>query len=576
MKKRITFIVSIILIVGSFIVTTYHLNHSSSGDDYSTPTPTVNIAIGTPTPAPTAVPTPTPTAIPSVDPTATPTPTPIYEDVFADTQVNMALTLTYSPIDIASFPGVTFVSSDDTIATVDETCLLTGVAQGVVTISALDGEGNTLDQLEVTVHPFKLYDNGYGYSIGYYSGRDENLIIPDNFAGKPVTIITRGVFQHHTELKTVIVPDTVEEMRQYTFQGCTSLYYVKLSEKLKTIGNCSFYGCSSLVEITIPDSVTSLGSLMFQNCYSLKTVNLGKNTSSIGPYTFDGCTALTDVTIGIKLGTSGFNDIFNSASMNLPVSLVKVDVSADNPYLMSHDGVVYNKWLSKLLFYPYGKTDEKFYASRDLLIVDTYSIANNPYIKTIDLPTKCTQINDNGIFGCTALTTVSSSGIQQLGASVFAGCTELSDINFGDKIISIGERCFSSCTKLKAISLGKGLVSIGENAFELTSSDLKINYAGSDVEWQAIKGYEYLAEFSINYAGGVLITPTPAPSETPTPEVTPAPEFTPVPETTPDTDVTPAPESTPVPEITPEPEITPAPELTPVPEITPEPAEAEV
>ena len=565
MKKRITLVLSIILVVGSFFVTIKYLNGNDSPESTPSPTPTTYVALGTPTAAPTKEPTatPAPTDVPTEEPTVTPT----YQDVFADSELSLALSLTYSPIDVTQFPGLTFFSSDTNIVTVDETCLFTGVTAGDAIISAMDTEGNLIDEISIKVYPYKLYDNGAGYSIGYYNGKDENLIIPSHIAGKPITIITRGVFQHHTELKTVIMPDTIEEMRQYTFQGCTSLYYVQFSQNLKTIGNCSFYGCRSLVDVVLPDSVTTIGTLLFQNCYSLKTVDLGLNTTYIGAYAFDGCTSLKEVKIGAKLGTTGFNDIFNSANMSLPVSLESVVVNANNPYLKSSNGVVYNVWYSRLLFYPYGNKSKTYTAARDLQIVDTYAISNNPYLEKIDLPAKCYKINDNGIFGCAALVTCSSSGIKELGSSVFAGCTELRDINFGPKITTIGERCFSSCTKLKSITLGKALTSISEKAFEFTSKEFVINYEGTDIEWLALLGDITLDNIMVNYLGGVLITPTPTPEITPEPDVTLDVETTPVPETTPEPTITPTPtpESTPVPETTPDVETTPEPELTPEP-----------
>ena len=566
LKKRITFVLSILIVVGSFFVTINYLNGgNSTSSNNSTPTPGNNVAMGTPTAAPTLAPTPTavPTEVPTEVPTITPEPT--YEDIFVDKDFTLALTLTYNPIDITLFPGLTFASSDENVVTVDEACMITGIDAGDAVITAMNAQGEVIDEIAIKVYPYKLYDNGLGYSIGYYSGKEENLIIPSHIAGKPITIITRGVFQNHTELKTVIMPDTIEEMRQYTFQGCTSLYYVQFSQNLKTIGNCSFYGCTSLVDVILPDSIETLGTLMFQNCYSLKTANLGLNTTFVGAYAFDGCTSLTEVTIGSKLGSNGFNDIFNSANMNWPISLQSVVVNPSNPYLKSNDGSVYNVWYSKLLFYPYGKTAESYYAPRDVQIIETYAIANNPFLKKIDLPAKCYKINDNGIFGCTNLTICSSSGVTELGSSVFAGCTELKDINFGAKITTIGERCFSSCTKLQSISLGKVLKSIGVNAFELMSPEFVINFEGTDAEWLEIPGNENVVDVNIDYKGGITIVPEPTPEITPAPEITPSPEITPVPE------ITPSPESTPVPDITPTPDVTPVPETTPIPEITPTP-----
>lgn len=563
MKKRITFIVAILLVVCSFAVTTYQLNSSSSGIDYeiNTPTPDNNLAIGTPTPAPTHTPEPITTEAPT-SPTATPDVEITYDDIFADAELGMVPDLVYAPIDLTQFPGITLVSTDESVLTVDENGQIQGVAVGETTVSAVSTDGDIIDEIKVIVYPYKLYDNGVGYSIGYYFGKDENLTIPSHIAGKPITIITRAVFQHHTELKTIVVPDTVVEMRQYTFQGCTSLYYVKLSENLKTIGNCSFYGCTSLVDITIPDSVTTLGTLMFQNCYSLKTVDLGNGVTSVGPYAFDGCTALTKVTIGKSLGAGSLSDIFYSAAFAFPIYLEEIEISSNNPNICSENGVVYNIWKSKLLFYPYGKTDTTFTVPASVSTIDKYAISNNPYLTSIELPSSCNQINENGIFGCTALKSVTAKGIITLGKNIFAGCSELSSVAFNSKLTTIGENCFSGCDKLSKISLPKSLTSIGELSFDGLNSTITIEYAGTDLDWQKIKGFNYLSGFNVTYTGGILATATPTLAPTPTPTATPttSPQATPTPEST----------STPTPEpvITPEPVVTPEPDNTPEPDIT--------
>ena len=84
LKKRITFVVSILIVVGSFFVSIKYFNGTDSTTGFSTPTPTSMVAMGTPTAAPTMVPTstPAPTDVPTETPTAEPTIDPTLNNVF--------------------------------------------------------------------------------------------------------------------------------------------------------------------------------------------------------------------------------------------------------------------------------------------------------------------------------------------------------------------------------------------------------------------------------------------------------------------------------------------------------------
>ena len=71
----------------------------------------------------------------------------------------------------------------------------------------------------------------------------------------------------------IIIPDSVTEIDDFAFEGCSSLTSVTIPNSVITIGKSVFRNCSSLTSITIPDSVTSIGYEAFCGCCSLTTVN---------------------------------------------------------------------------------------------------------------------------------------------------------------------------------------------------------------------------------------------------------------------------------------------------------------
>jgi hypothetical protein len=114
-----------------------------------------------------------------------------------------------------------------------------------------------------------------------------------------------------------------------------------------------------------------------------------------------------------------------------------------------------------------------------------------------------TKINDYAFYGCTNIeTVVLPDTITEIGVGAFSNCSNLSDINLGEDIISINEECFYSCTSLQDIILPDNIESIGNNAF--TNSGLisiqipeKTVNISSQLMENAFYNCTYLAEYIV-------------------------------------------------------------------------------
>ena len=118
-------------------------------------------------------------------------------------------------------------------------------------------------------------------------------------------------FGSHTELTDVVILDgsSYTVLRSSCFAGCTNLKTVILSNTLEKIFGSAFYGCTSLEKIDLKN-IVSIGSQAFYGCTALKTLHLPATLTSVDTSAFWSCTNLTDVTVG-----EGF-----SVSLNLSVS----------------------------------------------------------------------------------------------------------------------------------------------------------------------------------------------------------------------------------------------------------------
>ena len=71
--------------------------------------------------------------------------------------------------------------------------------------------------------------------------------------------------------KNTIIPNSVTEIGESAFEGCSALKSITIPNSVTEIGGEAFKGCSSLESITIPNSITYIGSSAFEGC-SLKKV----------------------------------------------------------------------------------------------------------------------------------------------------------------------------------------------------------------------------------------------------------------------------------------------------------------
>ena len=111
-----------------------------------------------------------------------------------------------------------------------------------------------------------------------------------------LTISGKGEMKNYTEspwsgsnLKRIIIGDSVTTIGNYAFSACRSLTSVTISNSITTIGYSAFSGCSSLTSVTIPNSVTTISGELFFHCSSLTSVIIPNSVTTIEPAAFHYC-----------------------------------------------------------------------------------------------------------------------------------------------------------------------------------------------------------------------------------------------------------------------------------------------
>ena len=157
-------------------------------------------------------------------------------------------------------------------------------------------------------------ENDYTCTITGYNGSATNVTIPSTIYGYKVSALSDTAFLSNKNIRSVIIPNGVLR-----------------------IGALCFDSCTNLQEITIPDSVMYI-------------VRSGDARSG-GFLQF--CDSLKEITLG-----SGLENFFDTYDLNGSHSFECIDISKNNKYYCSIDGVAFSKDKKKLLKYPPAKKDE--------------------------------------------------------------------------------------------------------------------------------------------------------------------------------------------------------------------------
>ena len=241
-------------------------------------------------------------------------------------------------------------------------------------------------------------------------------------ASNPLSCSGHLYSDENTEIKDLIIPNSVTSIANYAFRGCSGLTSVTIPNSVTSIGNYAFVGCSSLTSIVvesgnsvydsrdncnaiietntntlitgcqntvIPNSVTSIGELAFLNCNSLTSVTIPNSVTSIRRGAFQNCSGLTSVSIGNSVTSIG---------------------------------------------------ERAFYGCSNLT--------------SVTIPNSVTSIGDYAFYGCSGLTSVTiPNSVTSIGDYAFYGCSGLTSVTIGNSVTSIGKNAFSSCSGLTSVHI---------------------------------------------------------------------------------------------------------------------------
>ena len=144
-------------------------------------------------------------------------------------------------------------------------------------------------------------ENAFSYT-GWYNNQPDGILYLENclidYKGdKPsgelvirdgTRLLANNVFSWCSDLKSVIIPNSVTTIGSGTFKGCSGLTSVNIPNSVTVIGWEVFSLCSNLTSITIPNSVTAIGSDAFYYCSGITSIKIPNSVTSMGRNPFIG------------------------------------------------------------------------------------------------------------------------------------------------------------------------------------------------------------------------------------------------------------------------------------------------
>ena len=331
----------------------------------------------------------------------------------------------------------------------------------------------------VPIYTYTL-DDANRATITGYSGNATALYIPGEIDGHEVVAIGDRAFENRTDLRTVMIPDSLEKIEFEAFYNCINLKIVDLSSNLTTIGYDVFGNCKSISKIEIPKSLkkfdgtwgrgTNLSYGAFGGCSNLKTVNFEAGSTIVCAALFMGCDGIEEIELPdtiTEIGDSAFKNCKNldRITMNNGIEILESSAFEDCFSLTTINIPNTVKAISNSTFQDCTSLTE-VHLSNILKEIPASTFSGCKKLTTINFPSTLTTIGDSAFSGCESLTeAILPSGVEKIGSNAFKNCKAMKKAVVPDTVSSIGSSAFYGCEALTDITLGSKLKKIESQTF---------------------------------------------------------------------------------------------------------------
>jgi hypothetical protein len=176
--------------------------------------------------------------------------------------------------------------------------------------------------------------------------------------------------------------------------------------------------------IALPDSVQAIRNFAFNGSIKLKSVDMPVNLRMIGDAAFGDCSSLQTINIPARVTSLGRNVFWFSG-------VETINVDNDNVNYASADGVLFDKNVTKLLQYPIGNKRSDYTLPSAVDTIGKNSFSNSKYLKNIDFSKakNLTSIEESAFYVNVLRSITIPASVKTIGRAVFAYSDSMTSIN---------------------------------------------------------------------------------------------------------------------------------------------------
>lgn len=323
--------------------------------------------------------------------------------------------------------------------------------------------------------------------------------------------IGKNAFSRCTMLTSIFIPESVQSIGSEAFSLCEGLSMVELPTTLTKIPDGIFTDCALLDSITIPDTVTEIGANAFLRCTAFILEKLPAGIKSIGASAFENCGAVESLALPKTLESIG-----NAAFGGTVIDKASFDGTPERWTAIGGDGcgiardkIDFLEHICNFSGWKYdehkhwqqctcGKTqsEEEHTGDGDTCTVCDAALSEALGSGSIDggLSWSLSRSGALTISGSGKMSDFSSvanaapwgeqkgkiqsavieSGVQNISAGAFSGCTALEKVSISDTVAQIDLNAFGGCTALAEFEVAADNKAFSSDGGVLFSADKKL------------------------------------------------------------------------------------------------------
>ncbi len=315
--------------------------------------------------------------------------------------------------------------------------------------------GENVEDISLPASLRRIGDYAFGSDVSGKRTAVQNVVLPDGLVE-----IGIGAFSYTPILK-VTVPEELKLLGNDAFKGCSSLSQVVFNA-IDVQGASQFANCSTLSKVTVGPKVKRLPDEIFSACPELMVLKFDDRTTAeplvIGERAFVG-TGLLSVKIPAATTVIGKEAFIYCGSLEV----LTFEQRSDDATLFIGDNSFAGTSIASVML-PKGKTEigsGAFYEDK---------------LETVGFQGVVTKLHGNidkdgnvgsAVFGSNLTQTnlVFPDGLTYVGHGALNGLANVTSIDLGGSVKSIGQYAFANCPALKEVKLGEQIDSIAGHMF---------------------------------------------------------------------------------------------------------------